>query len=51
LVARDGVHVDDLQATLLHCMGIDHKRLTFKHQGHYYRLTDVLGKVVEPILA
>ncbi|MFT5522633.1 MAG: hypothetical protein ACI9HK_000577 [Pirellulaceae bacterium] len=50
-IARDGVHVHDLQATMLHCMGIDHKRLTFKHQGRYYRLTDVHGKVVRPILA
>ncbi len=50
-VARDGVHVHDLQATILHLMGIDHERLTFKHQGRYYRLTDVFGKVVKPILA
>jgi hypothetical protein len=32
-------------------LGIDHERLTFKHQGRYYRLTDVAGKVVQPILA
>jgi Protein of unknown function (DUF1501) len=50
-IARDPVHVHDLQATLLHCLGIDHERLTFKHQGRYYRLTDVRGQVVKPVLA
>ena len=47
---RDPVHVHDLNATILHCFGIDHTRLTFKFQGRYYRLTDVEGKVVEKIL-
>ena len=50
-VATDGVHVHDLHATILHLLGIDHKRLTFKFQGRYYRLTDVHGEVVKPILA
>jgi hypothetical protein len=50
-VVEDGVHVHDLQATLLHLLGIDHERLTYKHQGRYYRLTDVHGKVVRGILA
>ena len=50
-VAQDGVHVHDIQATILHCLGIDHERLTFKFQGRYYRLTDVHGEVVKPILA
>ena len=50
-VARDGVHVHDFQATLMHLLGIDHKRLTFKFQGRDYRLTDVRGKVVQGILA
>ncbi|MCH8044790.1 MAG: DUF1501 domain-containing protein, partial [Planctomycetes bacterium] len=50
-VARDGVHVHDFQATLMHLLGIDHKRLTFKFQGRDYRLTDVHGKVVQGILA
>ena len=50
-IVRDGVHVHDLQATMMHCMGIDHKRLTFKHQGRDYRLTDVAGKVIKPLLA
>ena len=50
-VVRDGVHVHDLNATILRCLGVDHTRLTFKFQGRYYRLTDVEGKVVEKILA
>jgi len=50
-VARDPVHVHDLHATLLHCLGIDHTRLTFKFQGRHYRLTDVHGDVVKDILA
>jgi len=50
-VVRDSVHVHDLNATLLHCLGIDHQRLTFKHQGRRYRLTDVQGRVVREILA
>lgn len=45
------VHVHDLQATLLHQLGIDHERLTFKHQGRRYRLTDVHGRVVPDIIA
>lgn len=50
-IEEDPVHVHDLQATVLHCMGIDHKRLTFKYQGRHFRLTDVHGNVVEPLLA
>ncbi len=49
-VVRDGVHVHDLNATILHCLGIDHTKLTYKFQGRYYRLTDVEGHVVEKIL-
>ncbi len=49
-IVRDPVHVHDLQATILHCLGIDHTRLTFKLQGRHHRLTDVHGKVVTPIL-
>jgi hypothetical protein len=49
-VAEDGVHVHDLHATILHLMGIDHERLTFKHQGRNYRLTDVHGNVVKGLL-
>ncbi len=50
-VAENGVHVHDLQATIMHLLGIDHERLTYRHQGRRYRLTDVHGSVVEPILA
>jgi hypothetical protein len=50
-IVRDGVHVHDLHATLLHCLGIDHTRLTFKFQGRHHRLTDVHGEVVRKILA
>jgi hypothetical protein len=50
-IERDGVHVHDFQATLLHLMGINHEQLTFKHQGRRYRLTDVHGKVIKEILA
>ena len=44
------VHVHDLQATILHCAGVDHLRLTYKFQGRHFRLTDVAGKVVSEIL-
>jgi len=50
-IVRDPVHVHDLHATLLHAMGVDHKRLTFRHEGRDYRLTDTAGKVVKPLLA
>jgi uncharacterized protein (DUF1501 family) len=50
-VTRDPVHVHDLNATLLHQLGLDHTRLTFRSQGRDYRLTDVHGNVVRGILA
>ncbi len=50
-IARDPVHVHDLQATILHLLGFNHERLTFRFQGRDYRLTDVHGKVVKEILA
>lgn len=50
-VTAGATHVHDLQATLLHCLGIDHKRFTYRHEGRDYRLTDVAGEVVRPILA
>jgi hypothetical protein len=50
-VARNPVHVHDFQATLLHLLGVDHERLTFKYQGRRFRLTDVHGRVVKGILA
>ena len=49
-VVRDPVHVHDFQATVLHLLGIDHERLTYRFQGRDFRLTDVHGKVVQPIL-
>jgi hypothetical protein len=50
-IERDPVHVHDLHATILHCLGIDHTKLTYKFQGRHYRLTDVHGEVVKEILA
>ena len=50
-VARDKVHVHDLQATIMHLLGFDHERLTFRFQGRDYRLTDVHGHVVKELLA
>ena len=49
-VVRDPVSIHDLHATLLHCLGIDHERLTFRFQGRDYRLTDVFGKVVKGLV-
>jgi hypothetical protein len=48
---EDPVHINDFHATLLHLLGLDHERLTFKFQGRKYRLTDVAGKVVTKLLA
>ena len=50
-VTRDPVSVHDLHATILHLLGVDHKRLTFKYQGRHFRLTDVHGEAIRPILA
>lgn len=50
-IIKDPVHVHDFQATLMHLLGVDHERLTFRHQGRRYRLTDVHGQVVNDILA
>ncbi|MBM4003782.1 MAG: DUF1501 domain-containing protein [Planctomycetes bacterium] len=49
-VARDPVHVHDFHATILHLLGLDHTRLTYRHSGRDYRLTDVHGRVVHDIL-
>lgn len=49
-VAHNPVHVHDFQATILHLLGIDHERLTYKSQGRRFRLTDVHGQVVQPVL-
>jgi hypothetical protein len=48
---QDKVHVHDFHATMMHCMGIEHKKLTFRFQGRDYRLTDVAGNLVPQILA
>lgn len=50
-VVKDGVHIHDLQATILHLLGIDHEKLTFRFQGRQFRLTDVHGEIVRDILA
>ena len=50
-VVRDPVHVHDLNATLLHLLGFDHTRLTYRFQGRDFRLTDVHGSVVSDIIA
>lgn len=50
-IVQDPVHVHDLNATILHCMGFDHERLTYRYQGRDFRLTDIHGKVVDAILA
>ena len=50
-VVENPVHVHDLQATILHCLGFDHEKLTYRHAGRDYRLTDVHGQVVKAILA
>ncbi len=49
-VAENPVHVHDLQATILRCLGIDHKRLTYRYQGRDHRLTDIGGRVVKDVL-
>lgn len=49
-IVDNPVHVHDLQATMLHLLGIDHERLVYKHQGRRYRLTDVHGKIVKPLI-
>ena len=50
-IDEDPIHVHDLQATILHCLGIDHRRLTYRSQGRDFRLTDVHGRVVYKLLA
>lgn len=50
-IVENPVHINDFHATILHLMGLDHEKLTYKHLGRRYRLTDVAGKVVKPILA
>ncbi len=50
-IVRDPVHIHDMQATLLHCLGVDHLKLTYKFQGRYFRLTDVHGNLVKQMVA
>jgi uncharacterized protein (DUF1501 family) len=50
-ITENPIHIHDLNATILHCLGIDHERLTFRLQGRDYRLTDVHGSVVRDLLA
>lgn len=50
-IVRDPVHIHDMQATLLHCLGVDHLKLTYKFQGRYFRLTDVHGNIVKQMVA
>ncbi|MFN0170405.1 MAG: DUF1501 domain-containing protein [Bryobacteraceae bacterium] len=50
-VSEDKVHVNDLHATILHCLGFEHTRLTYRHQGRDFRLTDIHGNVVSKMLA
>ena len=50
-ITADPVHVHDLHATILHCLGVDHTKLTYKFQGRHFRLTDVHGNVVNQILS
>ena len=50
-IVKDPVHVHDLNATILRCLGIDHKRLTYKYQGRQFRLTDTAGRVFQKALA
>jgi len=50
-ITKDPVHIHDLAATILNRLGVDHTRLTYRYQGRDYRLTDVSGEVVKPLLA
>ena len=49
-IVENPVHVHDLNATVLHLLGLDHERLTFRYQGRDFRLTDVHGKIVKGLL-
>lgn len=49
-IVRDPVHVHDLNATIMHLMGVDHKQLTYKYQGRDFRLTDIHGELIKPVM-
>ena len=51
ITVKDPVHVHDIQATLLHCLGFDHELLTYRTQGRDFRLTDIHGRVIREVLA
>jgi hypothetical protein len=48
--AVDRVHLNDLHATILHLLGLDHEKLTYRYNGRDFRLTDVAGKVIRPLI-
>jgi hypothetical protein len=50
-IVEDPIHVHDLQATILYCLGFDHKKLTYEHMGRKFRLTDTEGNVIGKLLA
>jgi hypothetical protein len=50
-ITADPVHIHDMQATIMHLVGIDHTKLTYRYQGRQFRLTDVHGHVVQGVLA
>jgi hypothetical protein len=50
-VVKDPVHINDFHATILHLLGMDHERLTYKYNGRRFRLTDVAGLVIDDVLA
>jgi hypothetical protein len=50
-ITKDPVSVHDLHASILYLLGVDHKQLTFKFQGRHYRLTDVHGELIKPLIA
>jgi hypothetical protein len=50
-IIEDKIHVHDLHATILHCLGFDHTKLTYRHTGRDFRLTDVEGEIVDKLLA
>ena len=50
-IVADPIHIHDLHATMLHCLGFDHQRLTYRYQGRDFRLTDVHGRVMQNLLA
>ena len=50
-IVKDPVHIHDMNATILHCLGINHERMTFPYQGRDFRITDVHGSVIQALRA